>query len=54
MTADMGWATRPDPTRLDGGRGMWICRNLTTEIVIDSGPGGCGATVTAAIPAPTC
>lgn len=44
--------TRPDPTRLDGGRGMWICRNLATEVVIDSGPGGRGATVTAVIPMP--
>jgi anti-sigma regulatory factor (Ser/Thr protein kinase) len=41
--------TPPDPTRVDGGRGMWICRNLATEIVIDTGPGGRGATVTAAI-----
>ncbi|GLI02546.1 ATP-binding protein [Phytohabitans aurantiacus] len=44
--------TPPDPTRLDGGRGMWICRNLAARIVIDRGPGGRGATVTAAIPAP--
>jgi anti-sigma regulatory factor (Ser/Thr protein kinase) len=44
--------TRPDPTRLDGGRGMWICRNLATEVVIDSGPGGRGATVTAVISRP--
>lgn len=49
VDASVGCAP-PDPTRLDGGRGMWICRNLATEVVIDGGAGGRGASVTAAIP----
>jgi len=36
----------------DGGRGIWICRSLTTELTTDTGPDGDGATVTAAIPPP--
>jgi anti-sigma regulatory factor (Ser/Thr protein kinase) len=39
----------PDPAGHDGGRGLWICRHLTTELTIDTGPDGHGATVTAAI-----
>src|SRR4051812_11715731 len=41
--------TQPDPTGSEGGRGMWICRNLTTELTIDVGAEGRGTTVTAAI-----
>jgi anti-sigma regulatory factor (Ser/Thr protein kinase) len=41
--------TLPDPARADGGRGLWICRNLTTDLSIQAGPDGHGATVTAAI-----
>lgn len=40
----------PDPASTTGGRGLWICRSLTTEFSIEHGPDGCGATVTAAIP----
>jgi anti-sigma regulatory factor (Ser/Thr protein kinase) len=39
----------PDLTRLDGGRGLWICRNLTADLRIEPGPDGRGAVVTAAI-----
>jgi anti-sigma regulatory factor (Ser/Thr protein kinase) len=45
-------ATRPDPTSSDGGRGMWICRRLAGQLVIESGPHGRGATVTAVIADP--
>src|SRR5262245_21277362 len=41
-----------DPTSSDGGRGMWICRNLTEELVIETGVNGRGTTVTSAIPRP--
>jgi anti-sigma regulatory factor (Ser/Thr protein kinase) len=40
----------PDPANHDGGRGLWICRHLSTELTIEAGPEGQGATVTAAIP----
>ena len=33
----------------DSGRGLWICRNLTTDLTIDTGPDGHGAAVTVAI-----
>ncbi|WP_221320703.1 ATP-binding protein [Actinoplanes sp. L3-i22] len=39
---------RPSPTAGDGGRGLWICRHLTAELSIETGPDG--TTVTAAIP----
>jgi anti-sigma regulatory factor (Ser/Thr protein kinase) len=39
----------PPPTTHDGGRGMWICRNLSRELTIERGPGGRGAVVTAVI-----
>lgn len=42
--------TRPEPTSHAGGRGMWICRNLATELLINCGMDRPGATVTAAIP----
>lgn len=42
-------STAPDPARLDGGRGMWICRNLASELTIHTGNGGQGTTITAAI-----
>jgi len=32
-----------------GGRGLWICRNLTRELIIETGPNGRGASITAAI-----
>jgi anti-sigma regulatory factor (Ser/Thr protein kinase) len=41
--------TQPDPDVHDGGRGIWICRNLTAHLVIDAGPDGRGAIVTAAV-----
>jgi anti-sigma regulatory factor (Ser/Thr protein kinase) len=41
--------TAPDPSTAEGGRGMWICRQLAAEITIDRGPHGRGATVTTAI-----
>jgi len=44
--------SRPDPRSSDAGRGMWICRRLTTELIIENGPDGRGTVVTAAIPAP--
>jgi anti-sigma regulatory factor (Ser/Thr protein kinase) len=40
----------PDPAQVDGGRGLWICRNLTADLRIESGPDGHGAVVTASIP----
>jgi anti-sigma regulatory factor (Ser/Thr protein kinase) len=52
--ADMAVGTvPPEPTSSDGGRGIWICRHLTDELVIQVGPNGRGTTVTAAIPPPT-
>jgi anti-sigma regulatory factor (Ser/Thr protein kinase) len=42
----------PDPTGPDGGRGLWICRNLAAGLTIDTGPGGRGAVVTAVIAPP--
>ena len=42
--------TPPDPTNPDGGRGIWIVRNLTSHLRIAPGPDGRGTTVTAAIP----
>jgi anti-sigma regulatory factor (Ser/Thr protein kinase) len=44
--------TLPDPAGRHGGRGIWICRNLTTELIIARGPSDRGATVTATLPAP--
>jgi anti-sigma regulatory factor (Ser/Thr protein kinase) len=41
----------PAPTAGDGGRGLWICRRLTTELSIEHGPDGHGTIVTAAIAA---
>jgi anti-sigma regulatory factor (Ser/Thr protein kinase) len=40
----------PDPSRVDGGRGLWICRNLTAQLRIEPGPDGRGTVVTATIP----
>ncbi len=40
----------PDPTDGEGGRGLWICRRLSTHLSIEAGPDGHGAMVTAAIP----
>ncbi|MET7425908.1 ATP-binding protein [Dactylosporangium sp. NPDC005555] len=45
-----GGSTMPDPTRSEGGRGLWICRNLTAELSVDVGPDGRGTTVTATLP----
>jgi anti-sigma regulatory factor (Ser/Thr protein kinase) len=42
-------STPPDPTTGDGGRGLWICRRLATELIIEPGLGGRGTTVTAVI-----
>jgi anti-sigma regulatory factor (Ser/Thr protein kinase) len=39
----------PDPTHNDGGRGMWISRNLARELTIERGAGGRGAVVTAVL-----
>jgi anti-sigma regulatory factor (Ser/Thr protein kinase) len=41
----------PAPTTGDGGRGLWICRRLTTELTIETGPDGHGTIITAAIAA---
>lgn len=41
--------TPPDPRSVNGGRGLWICRNLASELTIARGPGGSGAVVTAAL-----
>jgi anti-sigma regulatory factor (Ser/Thr protein kinase) len=38
----------PNPADGNGGRGLWICRQLA-DVVIDAGPGGRGATVTAVL-----
>lgn len=38
----------PPPDTI-GGRGLWICRNLTRELIIEPGPDGHGTSVTAAI-----
>ncbi len=43
-------STPPNSPHTDGGRGIWICRNLSTELIIEAGPHGHGATVTAIIP----
>jgi anti-sigma regulatory factor (Ser/Thr protein kinase) len=41
----------PNPLTGDsGGRGLWICRNLTSELTISTGPDGRGAIVQATIP----
>jgi len=40
----------PDPTAGKGGRGLWVCRHLSTELTIEAGPDGHGAIVTATIP----
>ncbi|MEJ3744466.1 ATP-binding protein [Actinomycetes bacterium KLBMP 9797] len=42
----------PDPASLNGGRGLWICRNLASQLTIARGPDGRGAVITAAIPPP--
>jgi anti-sigma regulatory factor (Ser/Thr protein kinase) len=40
----------PNPLAGDsGGRGLWICRNLTSELTISTGPDGRGTVVQAAI-----
>jgi anti-sigma regulatory factor (Ser/Thr protein kinase) len=44
-------ATPPDPGGSDSGRGIWMCRNLATELIIEAGADGRGAMVTAVIPA---
>jgi anti-sigma regulatory factor (Ser/Thr protein kinase) len=38
----------PDPAGTGGGRGMWICRRLSEELIIEPGP---GAVVTAVLEA---
>jgi anti-sigma regulatory factor (Ser/Thr protein kinase) len=43
--------TLPAATAGDGGRGLWICRRLTTELSIEPGPDGHGTIVTATIAA---
>jgi anti-sigma regulatory factor (Ser/Thr protein kinase) len=43
-------STLPDPTDGEGGRGLWICRRLSTQLSIEARPDGHGAIVTAAIP----
>ena len=41
----------PNPVSSDGGgRGLWICRNLTSELAIGTGPDGRGTIVQATIP----
>jgi len=40
----------PNPVSSDGGRGLWICRNLTSELAISTGPDGRGTIVQATIP----
>jgi anti-sigma regulatory factor (Ser/Thr protein kinase) len=42
-------ATLPDTSHVDGGRGLWICRQLA-DLRIEPGPDGHGTTITAAIP----
>jgi anti-sigma regulatory factor (Ser/Thr protein kinase) len=39
----------PNPISSDG-RGLWICRNLTSELAISTGPDGRGTIVQATIP----
>jgi anti-sigma regulatory factor (Ser/Thr protein kinase) len=40
----------PKPLARDsGGRGLWICRNLASELIISTGPNGHGAIVQAVI-----
>lgn len=51
ITDPTAGTTRPDPTDANGGRGLWITRNLATNLHIEPGPNGRGATVTAAVPA---
>ncbi|WP_433088762.1 ATP-binding protein [Dactylosporangium sp. CA-052675] len=42
---------RPDPARGPGGLGLWLCRQLTSELHINPGrPTGAGTTVLAVIP----
>jgi anti-sigma regulatory factor (Ser/Thr protein kinase) len=49
--ADAAAGSRPpEPTSTAGGRGLWICRNLAAEVVIERGPDGRGAAVTAIMP----
>lgn len=43
-------ATLPDPTAGDGGRGLWICRRLSSQLTIEAGPDQQGTIVTATIP----
>jgi anti-sigma regulatory factor (Ser/Thr protein kinase) len=43
---------RPDPTSSNGGRGLWICRNLASQLLIEPGPDGRGAAVTGAVSDP--
>jgi anti-sigma regulatory factor (Ser/Thr protein kinase) len=41
----------PNPLAGDsGGRGLWICRNLTSELTISTGPHGHGTIALAVIP----
>jgi anti-sigma regulatory factor (Ser/Thr protein kinase) len=41
----------PNPLAANsGGRGLWICRNLASELTISTGPDGRGTVVQAAIP----
>ena len=41
----------PNPIFGDsGGRGLWICRNLTSDLTISTGPDGRGTIVQVAIP----
>ncbi|HWS38049.1 MAG TPA: ATP-binding protein [Actinoplanes sp.] len=42
-------STLPGPQAGDGGRGLWICRRLSTDFDIRSGPDGRGVTVTAVL-----
>lgn len=42
---------QPDPRAgQNGGRGLWICRNLAGELTISTGPNGRGTIVEAVIP----
>lgn len=41
----------PDPTDVEGHRGLWICRNLSAELIFERGPDGRGTAVTAVVPA---
>ena len=40
----------PDPADGDGGRGLWICRRLTSRFTIETTDDAPGTTVTAEIP----